>query len=517
MTLGEKDLYVRINYLILPLTILLIMFLSFLMRTMIMDDAYIALRYADNLLSGEGLVFNPGERIEGIVNTGWILFIIPFIHILGPVLAVKILGFILVFITLYLLYKISSVFEENQLDIIPILIILLSSTQLDYILFSFIGMETALMSSLLFIIVWMVLKNKSMIWIAIICSFLFLVHPEGILVYPLARFFLIFTGDAWKRMIKADFIYLILIFLYSFARFLYYGSFIPNTFYAKGSSFKTILTNLYQIGTEMSTAFPTLFSSIFVLIIMAFGIFSIFRIHKQTAAFMGAIVLAGYGFSVYAPTDWSGMARYFAPYIPLAILVMWRGISFLLISLEGKFSWIKKFQKVIIIGLFLAMIIPSFARIDYFLKPENIEQYPGFVLSSQSLLEPIDWIKENTSPDSIIACRRIGALAFYSKRYIFDHIFGLTDPTIARGDGSTIALIIDATIGEHWRRKSPDYYLEDRFRIELLLSLTGETESSFHIQGIEYSLIKSFVIGKHPDGSDIEWCLCKKIEDRSDL
>jgi arabinofuranosyltransferase len=158
MTLGKKDSYVRINYLILPLAILLIMFLSFLMRTMIMDDAYIALRYADNLLSGEGLVFNPGERIEGIVNTGWVLFIMPFVHILGPVLAVKILGIILVFITLYLLYRISSVFEENQLDIIPILIILLSSTQLDYMLFSFIGMETALMSSLLCIIAWMVLK-----------------------------------------------------------------------------------------------------------------------------------------------------------------------------------------------------------------------------------------------------------------------------------------------------------------------------------------------------------------------
>ena len=29
------------------------------------EDAHIAFRYADNLLAGEGLVFNPGERVLG--------------------------------------------------------------------------------------------------------------------------------------------------------------------------------------------------------------------------------------------------------------------------------------------------------------------------------------------------------------------------------------------------------------------------------------------------------------------
>jgi hypothetical protein len=29
------------------------------------DDAYISLRYARNLIDAHGLVFNPGERVEG--------------------------------------------------------------------------------------------------------------------------------------------------------------------------------------------------------------------------------------------------------------------------------------------------------------------------------------------------------------------------------------------------------------------------------------------------------------------
>ncbi len=37
------------------------------------DDSMISLRYADNLASGHGLVWNPAERVEGITNLGWTL------------------------------------------------------------------------------------------------------------------------------------------------------------------------------------------------------------------------------------------------------------------------------------------------------------------------------------------------------------------------------------------------------------------------------------------------------------
>lgn len=32
------------------------------------DDAYISYRFAQNLVAGHGLVFNPGERVEGYTN-----------------------------------------------------------------------------------------------------------------------------------------------------------------------------------------------------------------------------------------------------------------------------------------------------------------------------------------------------------------------------------------------------------------------------------------------------------------
>src|SRR5687767_454301 len=39
------------------------------------DDAFIFYRYAVNLANGEGLVFNIGERVEGITSLLWTLLV----------------------------------------------------------------------------------------------------------------------------------------------------------------------------------------------------------------------------------------------------------------------------------------------------------------------------------------------------------------------------------------------------------------------------------------------------------
>ncbi|HVS03276.1 MAG TPA: hypothetical protein VMT16_10945 [Thermoanaerobaculia bacterium] len=57
------------------------------------DDAYITYRYAHNLARGDGLVFNPGERVFGATEPGWVLALAAArrltgapLHWLGPLL-----------------------------------------------------------------------------------------------------------------------------------------------------------------------------------------------------------------------------------------------------------------------------------------------------------------------------------------------------------------------------------------------------------------------------------------------
>src|SRR5262245_56254236 len=42
---------------------------------MLFDDSFIAFRYADNFARGRGLVFNPGERVEGYTCLFWVLLL----------------------------------------------------------------------------------------------------------------------------------------------------------------------------------------------------------------------------------------------------------------------------------------------------------------------------------------------------------------------------------------------------------------------------------------------------------
>ena len=39
------------------------------------DDSFISFRYALNLIEGSGLVYNPGERVEGYSNLLWTLLV----------------------------------------------------------------------------------------------------------------------------------------------------------------------------------------------------------------------------------------------------------------------------------------------------------------------------------------------------------------------------------------------------------------------------------------------------------
>src|SRR5205085_7772430 len=48
----------------------------------IIDDAFISIRHAENLVRGYGLVYNPGEQIEGYTNFLWVI-IIAAVHALG--------------------------------------------------------------------------------------------------------------------------------------------------------------------------------------------------------------------------------------------------------------------------------------------------------------------------------------------------------------------------------------------------------------------------------------------------
>ena len=80
------------------------------------DNVFISYRYVKNFINGQGLVFNPGERVEGYTNFLWIILLSIFAKFgLDIEVVSKILGICSGCVALFLLYKISALlFQTNN-------------------------------------------------------------------------------------------------------------------------------------------------------------------------------------------------------------------------------------------------------------------------------------------------------------------------------------------------------------------------------------------------------------------
>lgn len=67
----------RLRAALLVFCILWLSLLCWWHRRVVIDDPWITYRYAENLLAGHGLAFNPGEPLEGYSNLLWVLLTLP--------------------------------------------------------------------------------------------------------------------------------------------------------------------------------------------------------------------------------------------------------------------------------------------------------------------------------------------------------------------------------------------------------------------------------------------------------
>ncbi len=202
------------------------------------DDAYISFRYARNAILGHGLVFNPGERVEGFTNFLWTTLMIPLEGsgvdvgrasiVLGVLFAAGILWLVLRF-------------DRGGGGRLAALLLSVDGT---FALWAVGGLETALFGFLILAgAVLYVREQRAGAWpySGIFFALAAMTRPEGALVFGLT----VAHQAAWRilaerRLLTRRDVERVLGFLVIFApywlgRWAYYRSFLPNSFYAKVS------------------------------------------------------------------------------------------------------------------------------------------------------------------------------------------------------------------------------------------------------------------------------------------
>jgi hypothetical protein len=406
-----------------PGILLLILFSVLVMyNSFLCDDAFITFRFARNLSTGAGPVFNPGERVEGYTNFLWMLMMAIVIKAGGaPGLWSRLLSiaFSLGTIVTFLTY-ISRRSDEGLIRWLFVAFLAFSSP---FLVWSTGGMETAAFAFFVFIGLVSFLvgleqgKSRSLVCSSLLFSAAALTRPEGILVFSLALGCLALFSSLKKTSFKQC-ILLLLPFLalygaYFIWRLSYYGKFFPNTYYVKapGALMASLgLAYYWHFLIDSALWLP--------VTLAAYWSIKSRRISFGSGDVYITLLLAVYSaYVIYAGGDFMALARFLMPLLPIVYLLLHRLYS------PGEFVDRRKGGSVLATVALVAFVI---VNIHSCIKAQGMDYDEG--VDSIGVLQDYvtKWsdvgrlIYQDSRPTDTIAVTAAGAIPYFSQLYTID-------------------------------------------------------------------------------------------------
>ncbi len=217
------------------------------------DDAFISYRYARNLVQGQGLVYNPGERVEGYTNLLWTLLISAGLalglkaedasHLLSLASGLGALFFAFAYA--------RAVLPQVRVwlaGFAPLLLYLSPS----FAIWSSSGLETPLFTAALAAALAAEARRRAG-WMTVAVAVAALTRPEGALAAALLyAFHLHRDRESLRAALRPVLLFAGLMAALTLFRLLYYGAWLPNTFYAKAGGLPLLSGAVYLLGWLLS-------------------------------------------------------------------------------------------------------------------------------------------------------------------------------------------------------------------------------------------------------------------------
>ncbi len=432
--------------LILYLTgLVFIVLLLLLVKGPFYDDAYIFCRYARNIRDGKGFVFNEEYSGFGVSNIVWTLLLAygtPDPLISYPKMALIYSGLFLL-LNAYLVEKLSRRLARNEMAGLTAAAAYLLFPAAHRIFLS--GMDTNLntFALLLFFITAFKRGERHPILLGILATFVIYNRPEAGVACLVGFIYIFFTAVDKKRaalqLLYASGICILLTFPYFLYFYIKFGLFTPPTrmgklftvfpYFYPGMEYKNwvalgVLSKIILFSRYVFTHFISLSSQRFHSLLGAAAIVSavgtLFR-HKRIPCELIAIYSFLFiGFFLYALKFPLAEYRYFNLLTPANIvLVVWG-----LWLAQGKRieSFLQNPSRVtpLVVGLLMVYVFVFTLTIRVSQKWEN---------AAAVQREVGDWLRNNTTQRARVAVEPMGAISFYSERYIID-LGGLVDVSL---------------------------------------------------------------------------------------
>jgi hypothetical protein len=462
-----RSMKTRIAPLVLLLLILFLshsLFYFVVLGYAAVDDAFISFRYAQSAIRGYGLVFNPGERVEGFTNFLWTIAMIPLEGARADVgRASMLLGALFALATMWLAMRFAKIVDAPRG--VAIITALLLAADGSFVLWSVSGLETPLFAFLIFAGALLYIReNKLKVgngtlemprptsnfqfptsnfpFSGIFFALAAMTRPEGALVFALT----VAHQAAWRiiaerRLFTLRDVLRVVAFIAIFApywmgRWYYYKSFLPNSFHAKVSASGPAaqiergwkhLAQFVGVHWGWLITLPPL-AAIAQSLHKTCGSEKKSRAAIFWISYFIAIVVPYCAYIVYVGGDWS-VGRFFAPLLPFFYLLfstgivdMWRFIVDRWGQLDAKWL-VHAGITALVLGIFL--VSSWIGEYGIYIRGFDAGQ------ATRARETMGRWLKSNVPRGTLIAVDAAGQVPYFSDLPAID-MFGINDFHIGR-------------------------------------------------------------------------------------
>ena len=412
----------------------------------VVDDAYISFHYAKNWVLGRGMVFNPGERVEGYTNFLWIVVLAPF-YALSRGLSIDFtrvaigLSIVIALLDLGLAYLVARrLFQRDWLA--TGLTVALCALDNAYVGYAAGALENHLLifCVLAAIHVWLDQSKRAWLWTGVFLALASMTRPDAGLVagtFGLSAVFSLLLRDPtfpdltrralFVRAMSALGVWALIFGAYFAWRWSYYGALLPNTFYLKVGS----TTDGVERGLGYTLAF---FDDRYYLQALAF--LPILWIRRGVLRWLWLLVVLHGAYVIYVGGDFYSGHRFYLVLLPvLYLLVGWVVHRIRArIATTSVHRWMVKRTALAaaatgVLGGLFGYGLAAFTLRGYERGPWALEvrMWGEMVDNNVTYMR---WLGTYVKPGSSMVVGDIGSAGFFTDCTIYD-VYGVIDPNIA--------------------------------------------------------------------------------------
>lgn len=379
------------------------------------DDQMISMRYARNLAEGYGLVWNPGERVEGYTNFLWTLVMAGF-HLLPisdakAAIPVKTANWALACAMLLLCERLLRFFRPKPTLALPTLLVTMALCG-DLIYWSVNGFETTLLGATFLLVVVRILEESKVgrpkLGTYLLMSLLPLIRSDAYHVWVGLALLALGLQHDRPHIARLLGISLVLPVLHLLFRYWYYGDWLPNTYYLKVAG----IQGRPVLGLQHLTRFVTNYGTVLVLALIG----ALVARDQHRWLLIGGLAIS-VCYVLVVGGDIFPYSRFLAHFVPVILVLA----LVCIVETTHLGAWT---QFLLLFTLFLLL---SLQTGDYSLS---------ILRSSRDSLEERGTvagvlIQRFTRPETKVAVFAAGGAPYFSHRYAID-LLGKSDSYIAR-------------------------------------------------------------------------------------